>query len=261
MTMATEPKKRSITGKLVENKLTERSDDYTFNTTYVQSRSIGDLCSLAGKRFGDKYSPAEILGIYEMLFSVSLDELCSGCIVEFGFVNNSLGVEGAFIGPKAQFDPAKNRVVLRTTPTAAVREELADISVIVSHVEEGLPTIITVTDVASGLVNQKLTPGGGLTGKGSRCKIVGEEGDDNVGFFFVNAKDNKETPVPVTSLIRNEPANFSFVIPALEDGTYYLEVATRYVGNSSHHLKEPRRNRFPYPLTVGQGDSESPEEI
>ena len=38
--MATEPKKRSITGKLVENKLTERSDDYTFNTTYVQSRSV-----------------------------------------------------------------------------------------------------------------------------------------------------------------------------------------------------------------------------
>lgn len=38
-------------------------------------------------------------------------------------------------------------------------------------------------------------------------------------------------------------------------------VATRYAGNSSHHLKEPRRNRFPYPLTVGQGDSESPEDI
>lgn len=262
--MSTEPKKRSITGKLVENKLTERPDDFTFNVTYVGNRSIGDICRLTAKKYGDKYSAGEILGIYEELRGVAFDELCSGCTVEFGFVTNSLGVEGPFIGPKAQFDPGRNRVVLRSSPTADIRKELADISVIVSHVEEGLPTIISVTDVASGLVNQKLTPGGGLTGKGSRCKVVGEESDDNnVGFFFVNAKDNKETAVPVTSLMRNEPANFSFVIPALEEGTYYLEVATRYAGNSSNLLKEPRRNRFPYPLTVGEGggDSESPDEI
>ena len=44
-----EPKKRSITGKLVENKLTARTDDFTFNVTYVQSRSIGDLLQ-AGRR-------------------------------------------------------------------------------------------------------------------------------------------------------------------------------------------------------------------
>ena len=51
-----EPKKRSITGKLVENKLTARTDDFTFNVTYVQSRSIGDLCKLAAARLGTKYS-------------------------------------------------------------------------------------------------------------------------------------------------------------------------------------------------------------
>ena len=84
----------------------------------------------------------------------------------------------------AQFDPARNKVVLRSTPTAEIRSKLTDISVIVSHVEEGLPTIISVTDVASGAVNTKLTPGGGLTGSGQRIKIAGETGDA-VGFFFV----------------------------------------------------------------------------
>lgn len=161
-----EPKKRSITGKLVENKLTARTDDFTFNVTYVQSRSIGDLCKLAAARLGTKYSASEIEGIYSEIKGVAEEELYSGSTVEFGFTTNSLGVEGSFIGPKAQFDPARNKVVLRSTPTAEIRSKLTDISVIVSHVEEGLPTIISVTDVASGAVNTKLTPGGGLTGSG-----------------------------------------------------------------------------------------------
>ena len=178
-----EPKKRSITGKLVENKLTARTDDFTFNVTYVQSRSIGDLCKLAAARLGTKYSASEIEGIYSEIKGVAEEELYSGSTVEFGFTTNSLGVEGSFIGPKAQFDPARNKVVLRSTPTAEIRSKLTDISVIVSHVEEGLPTIISVTDVASGAVNTKLTPGGGLTGSGQRIKIAGETGDA-VGFFF-----------------------------------------------------------------------------
>ena len=75
--MVNEPKKRSITGKLVANVLTEREDDFT------------------------------------------------------GFMNNSLGVDGPFIGPGATFDPAK---------------------------EENLPTITAVTDVVTAKVNSQLTP-------------------------------------------------------------------------------------------------------
>lgn len=244
----------------MENKLTERTDDYTLNVTYVESRSVSDLCRIAAKRLGSKYSAAEIEGIYKAIDEVAKEELFSACVVEFGFTSNSLGVDGSFIGPKAQFDPERNRVVLRSSPTAAIRAELTDIGVIVSHVEEGLPTITSVTDVATGLENTTLTPGGGLAGKGSRCKIAGDEGDA-VGFFFVKAGGQEEIPVPATSLIRNEPANFSFIIPELAPGTYYLEVATRFVSSSSNMLKEPRRNRFPYPLTVGDGSTDSPDEV
>lgn len=257
-----EPKKKSITGRLVENKLTARADDFTFNVTYVQSRSVVDLCQMTAARLGTKYSASEVESIYDAIRTVAEEELCMGCTVEFGFTTNSLGVEGSFIGPNAQFDPSRNKVVLRSTPTAAIRSSLADISVIVSHVEEGLPTITSVTDVASGAVNTKLTPGGGLTGIGQRVKIAGEEGDA-VGFFFVKDGSQTSVAVPMNSVLRNDPSAFSFIIPALEDGTYYLEVATRYVGNNSKYLKEIRRNRFPYPLVVGDGggESESPDEI
>ena len=101
-----------------------------------------------------------------------------------------------------------------------------------------------------------------MVGTGNRIKIAGEEGKA-VGFFFVNAKDETETAVPMTSLIRTDPSAFSLIIPALADGSYYLEVATQYGGNNKFFLKEIRRNRFPYPLSVGTGnpDSESPDEI
>lgn len=43
----TEPKMRSITGKLTPNKLTERDDDFTCNIVYQANRSIPDLCKFA----------------------------------------------------------------------------------------------------------------------------------------------------------------------------------------------------------------------
>ena len=66
----------------------------------------------------------------------------------------------------------------------------------------------------------------------------------------------------VTSLLRNEPKNFSFIIPQLAPGTYYLEIASQYGGNSAVLLKEVRRNRFPYPLTVeGEPEPENPDVV
>ena len=59
-----EPKRRSIIGTLVDNKLTEREDDSTINITYVGRRSIDGLCSLAAKA-GSKFSASELLTAYK----------------------------------------------------------------------------------------------------------------------------------------------------------------------------------------------------
>lgn len=256
--MSEEPKKRSISGKLTANMLTEREDDFTFNVTYLGNRSVEDLCKLAVLA-GSKFTEAELKAAYSDLFAQAKNELYSSCTVEFGFTYNSLGVDGSFIGPKAQFDPTRNSVLLRSSLRAEFKKELEGISVIVSAVEEALPTIIKVIDVVSGSENIRLTPGGGLNGNGSRTKIVGEEGK-TVGFFFINASDETKTAVPATSLLRNDPSHFSFIIPSLANGSYYLEVATQYGGNSKQLLKEVRRNRFPYLLKVGE-EEERPGEL
>lgn len=258
---STEPKMRSLAGKLSPNVLTEREDDFTFNVTYLANRTVKDLCKLAASN-GSKFSASELESAYNDLLAQAKKELYSASTVEFGFANNSLGVDGSFIGPKAQFDPFRNSVTLRCSPRIEFKAELKGISVIVSGVEEGLPTITKVADTTTGSVNAKITAGGGLTGEGSRIKIAGEEGKV-VGFFFIGSTDQKETAVPATSLLRNDPSFFSFIIPALAEGRYHLEVATQFGGNSKQLLKEVRRNRFPYLLTVGNpgGGDENPDEL
>ena len=127
--MVNEPKKRSITGKLVANVLTEREDDFTCNVTYVANRSIKDLCRIRAAK-GSKYTAAEYESMCNDLEETAKEEMYSGSTVELGFMNNSLGVDGPFIGPGATFDPAK---------------------------EENLPTITAVTDVVTAKVNSQLT--------------------------------------------------------------------------------------------------------
>ena len=56
---STDPKMRSITGKLVTNMLTEREDDFTYKVTYVANRTIKDLCKLAAQN-GSKFSASEL---------------------------------------------------------------------------------------------------------------------------------------------------------------------------------------------------------
>lgn len=127
--MVNGPKKRSITGKLVANVLTEREDDFTCNVTYVANRSIKDLCRIRAAK-GSKYTAAEYESMCNDLEETAKEEMYSGSTVELGFMNNSLGVDGPFIGPGATFDPAK---------------------------EENLPTITAVTDVVTAKVNSQLT--------------------------------------------------------------------------------------------------------
>ena len=81
---STDPKMRSITGKLVTNMLTEREDDFTYKVTYVANRTIKDLCKLAAQN-GSKFSASELESAYNDLFAVAKQEVYSASTVEFGF--------------------------------------------------------------------------------------------------------------------------------------------------------------------------------
>lgn len=95
--MVNEPKKRSITGKLVANVLTEREDDFTCNVTYVANRSIKDLCRIRAAK-GSKYTAAEYESMCNDLEETAKEEMYSGSTVEFGFMTTPSESTGRLSG-------------------------------------------------------------------------------------------------------------------------------------------------------------------
>lgn len=108
---STEPKMCCIIGNLVTNVFIEQEDDFTYKVTYVANHTIKAICKLVTQN-GNKFSASGLEIAYDDLFTTSKREVYSISIVEFGFTNNSLRVNGSFSGPKTQFTPSRNSGVI-----------------------------------------------------------------------------------------------------------------------------------------------------
>lgn len=108
--------------------------------------------------------------------------------------------------------------------------------------------INSLTDVASGEENAKLTPGGGVNLTGTRIRIEGD--NPAVGLKLVNVETEAETVIPATSVLINDPSRITFIVPAdLAQGDYRLTLTTQFSASGTQ-LKEPRSYEFEYVLTV-----------
>ena len=108
--------------------------------------------------------------------------------------------------------------------------------------------INSATDVTSGEVNSRLTPGGGVNLTGSKIKIDGD--NPAIGIYLVNQSTSDSIVVPKTSLLVNDPSKITFIVPAtLVNGDYKLSIVTQF-STSGSFLKEPRGYTFDYILNV-----------
>jgi hypothetical protein len=106
-----------------------------------------------------------------------------------------------------------------------------------------------LTDVASGKVNEVLTPGGAVNLAGVKIRIVGDSPDN--GIFLTEINSGAITQIPANSIPINDPSKITFVIPAdLPAGDYHLSITTQY-SSASKTLNEPRTFVFEYVLTCG----------
>lgn len=96
-----EPKKRSIIGNLTPNKMTEREDDFTFNTIYVANRTIKDLCRLAAAN-KSKFSATELESAYNDLYAQAKEELYSCFYRRIRFQQQFIERRRALYRPRSQ---------------------------------------------------------------------------------------------------------------------------------------------------------------
>jgi hypothetical protein len=226
--------------ELYELLITARKDDRSGRAISTGSLKIDDLTAIAASRRTD-LNPVTLKAAYEILKETALDEIRNGKQIEFGLSHYRLGVSGVFIGDHASWNDEEHHLYIQATTTLEARNALKEVSVEVRGMAQSGIYINSLTDVASGEVNSRLTPGGGVNISGSKLKVAGDA--SGTGIFLTDINSNNVTAIPTTSILINDPSKITFIVPAnLPNGDYRLSIVTQYSVGSL--LKEPRTYVF-----------------
>ena len=240
-------RKNSLIVELYDLSITERKDDRYGRVVTGKSLNEDDLIKTAVTRRTD-LNPSTLKAAVEILKEIAIEEVCNGASVSFGLGYYGLKVNGVFVGDNAQWDASKNSLAVRVAPNAELRKAVESTGVNVRGLATSGTVINTVTDVASGEENSKLTPGGGVNLSGTRLRIEGDH--PSVGLKLTNLGTGEETVVPSTSILLNDPSKVTFIVPAdLPEGDYRLVLTTQF-GGTGARLKEPRIYKYEYVLSV-----------
>jgi hypothetical protein len=238
----------TIKAQLYENLLTEDENDLSARVSAERSLSVRDICLSAVARGGADINAAAMEHAVELFHKEMAYRLCDGFSVNTGWYNVSTHVKGVFTSPTEAFDPAKHTVMAEFRQGAELRRELGMVNVqILGKAESGF-FIAEVTDLRTKSVNDLLTPGRNARITGGKLKVEGS--DPSCGVYFVNEADLSRVKVDEADIVENQNAHLLVIVPALQAGTYRLEVTTQYMSSGSKLLKEPRTASFDRLLTV-----------
>jgi len=240
--------KNSVIVELYDLTLTERKDDRFGRVVTTKSLKEDDLIEIAVSRRTD-LNPVTLKSSIEILKGIATEQIANGASVSFGLGYFNLGVNGVFFGDNGSWDSSKHSLSIRVTPTAELRNAVKSGTVDVRGLAASGLFINSVTDVTSGEVNSRLTPGGGVNLTGSKVKIDGD--NPAIGISLTNQATTEVVVIPKTSLLVNDPSKITFIVPpTLVPGDYTLSLTTQYA-SSGTILKEPRTYIFDYLLNVG----------
>jgi hypothetical protein len=234
--------------ELYDNPLTERTDDRYGRVVNIASVNEETLIERAiGNGFNG--NAASMKAAFEAVKFEALKAVVRGELVTYGLGHVALDVEGAFIGDAPAWNPAVHKLAARIAPTKELRETLKATPVRILGMAPDGSVITSVTDVATGKVNETLTPGGMANIKGSRIKIAGDE--SGVGLFLTNKDTQEALQVPATAIGANDPSKIAFVVPTtLASGSYELSIVTQFTGGGKL-LNNTKTITLNYVLAVG----------
>ena len=233
--------------ELFDLAITEQKDDRFGRKITIANENLDSLVKIAAARRTD-LNPETIRTSFILVKDIAIERLLAGASVNFGLGHFNLGVNGVFIGDNAQWDSTKHSLSVTVSPTAELREAVRAVKVNVRGMATSGTIINTVTDVASGEENTRLTPGGAVNLTGSKIKVAGD--NPACGIALTNEDNGTVTTIPANAIAVNNPSKITFVVPAaLPAGNYKLSIVTQF-SNSAVMLKEPRTYVFDYTLTV-----------
>ena len=228
---------------LVENLLTERSDDYAAQTVPTRSYDKNAVIDLILRR-GTLLTRTDVLAVMNGLEETVVDVVRDGGTINLPLFNTSFSISGVFDGPMDSFDSSRHRLNVNLTKGTLLRKAESEVRFAKTDAVTPQPSIVEVRDAVSGATNDVLTPGGVIQLWGANLKIAGDN-EANGLWFVPETGDAVKAEVVVT----NKPSQLIAMIPALAAGNYTVRVVTQSTGGGVL-LKTPRSYVFERTLVV-----------
>ena len=234
--------------ELRENKITERTDDYTASVkTFSDTKSL-EYIAKEIVRERTEYRLDTILSIMKLVEEKIRHILYSGYPVMTENVRFSPTITGSFDSHGEVLDDKGMKCGVNVTVNQIVKDGLAGVKLYIDSVQElGGAKIDRVKDLTTGKTDGTVTPGGMVEVTGSKIKCLNEDGS-GIGYFRLYNEGESAEEVKVLGV--NDPSKIIFIFPTgLLAGNYRLEIET-YFSNTSTMLKNPRTLVCPVALKV-----------
>jgi hypothetical protein len=217
-----------IKAYLYDNPLTKEDvSDYVARVSSEQSLNVKQIAEAATSRGGADISASAMEHAVNLWLKEMAYQLCDGFSVNTGWFTASVHIKGVFESPQEHFNPEKHHIVFEFHQGADLRRDLSAVTVDILGVADSGISIMQVTDMKTGSVNDLLTPGRNLKITGHKIKVEGAKA--GVGILFRSQDDPEAvTPVPADDIVVNNPSELIIVIPPLVKDTYKLEITTQF---------------------------------
>ena len=231
---------------LVANELTGEPKKYRAQVMNSKSYTFDDIAKHLLKH-NTGLSSSAIYGLWQGIKDAVEEFASEGGTINTELFKTSVSIRGVFNGMDDGYDPNRHKIRLNMRPGQLLLDVPGKLKV--KKLNPGAKTFInSVTDVKTGSVNGRLTPGKNIRIIGQRVKIKGP--DPSCGIYFVSDKAN-DAPVKVeaSEYVVNKPSEIIVVIPKLNKGNWKIRVITQYC-TGQKHLKSPQTATFEKALTV-----------
>lgn len=238
-----------IKAYLYKNAFTEDSNDYLARVRAERSLDVKTICNSAVMRGEANITASAMQYAVEHFLKEMEYQLCNGYSVNTGSFTATPSVKGLFYSPDESFDSQKHTLSFRFNQGESLRRKLSAVEVEIVGVADSNIRIEEVTDLKSNSINEWITPRYNMRIHGKKLKLTGDHPE--VGVYFINRETGLRTKVEETDIITNFPSELVVMVPALETGSYELQVTTQYVKGKI--LKRPRTAIFKHDLHVKHG--------
>ena len=219
--------------QLLPNRLTADPRDHYARVRSVGSLGLNALIKRVAKR-GTTVTEADTRAVLVQLIDELKDALADGYRVNLGDVASlHPSITGKFDGPRDVFDRSRHALQLNATASKATLAFLRE-NATFEKLEnlDAVPALQELRDGHSATINERLSPGHMATIAGKRLRFNPAKADE--GLFLIPAGDNAGDPaLRVTEIQTLKPSELVFLVPALLDGLYKVEVRARLNGGQT----------------------------